>query len=102
MTDELLEWPPDVFALTDLILGTSQAYRFLFSLPTGGQWPPAGSEVWTRPSAGQPESGPSGPRIPVAQRLPWYARSGACFVSGLGWPSRASAKDGTGECVRHC
>lgn len=44
--DQLLEWPPDVFALTDVILGRSEAYRFALSPPHGAQWPPARVPGW--------------------------------------------------------
>ena len=44
--DELLEWPPDVFALTDVILERSEAYRFALSPPRGAQWPPARVPGW--------------------------------------------------------
>ncbi len=47
ITDELLEWPPDVFALTDVILERSEAYRFVFSPPDGMQWPPGGDASWS-------------------------------------------------------
>jgi len=40
LTDRLLDWPPDLFALTDVILDRSQAYRFGMSPPTGMSWPP--------------------------------------------------------------
>ena len=40
--DELLEWPPDVFALTDVILERAEAYRFVLSPPDGVVWPPGG------------------------------------------------------------
>src|SRR5262249_37466209 len=40
ITDELLEWPPDLFALIDVILERSEAYRFLLSPPAGVEWPP--------------------------------------------------------------
>ena len=33
ISDELLDWPADLFALTDVILGRSEAYRFVFSPP---------------------------------------------------------------------
>ena len=33
--DELLEWPPDLFALTEVILQRSEAYRFALSPPAG-------------------------------------------------------------------
>ena len=38
--DELLEWPPDVFALSDLVLQRSEAHRFALSPPSGVSWPP--------------------------------------------------------------
>src|SRR5262249_47359985 len=39
--DELLEWPPDLFALTEVILERAEAYRFALSPPDGATWPPA-------------------------------------------------------------
>ena len=44
--DELLEWPPDVFALTDVILERSEAYRHALSPPPGLTWPPADVDDW--------------------------------------------------------
>ena len=35
------EWPPDVFALSSLILGSTGAYRRAASPPRGQQWPPS-------------------------------------------------------------
>jgi hypothetical protein len=46
ITDDLLEWPPDLFALTDVILDRSQTYRFLLSGPDGVAWPPSRSPRW--------------------------------------------------------
>src|SRR5262249_44445087 len=40
ITDDVLAWPPDLFALTDVILGHTQAYRFVFSPPGEATWPP--------------------------------------------------------------
>jgi hypothetical protein len=48
ITDQLLEWPPDVFALTEVILGRSQAYRFLLSPHGPGEWPPDRLPGWSR------------------------------------------------------
>jgi hypothetical protein len=45
--DELLEWPPDVFALTDVILERAEAYRFVLSPPAGVLWPPGGDASWS-------------------------------------------------------
>jgi len=46
-TDDLLEWPPDVFALTNVLLGRSEAFRFALSPPAGTRWPPAGAADWS-------------------------------------------------------
>ena len=40
ISDELLDWPPDLFALTEVILERAEAYRFVLSPPAGLQWPP--------------------------------------------------------------
>ena len=45
--DELLEWPPDLFALTDMILERSEAYRFALSPPPGSSWPPPHFPMWS-------------------------------------------------------
>jgi hypothetical protein len=44
--DKLLEWPPDVFALTEVLLQRSEAYRFALSPPAGLTWPPASFPDW--------------------------------------------------------
>jgi hypothetical protein len=46
ITDELLDWPPDVFALTNVILARSEAFRF--ALPPIQEWPPHGHPDWGR------------------------------------------------------
>ena len=46
ITDELLDWPPDVFALANVILARSEAFRF--ALSTIGEWPPEGYPDWGR------------------------------------------------------
>jgi hypothetical protein len=40
LTDKLLEWPADVFALANFILERTEAYRFVLSPPCGMEWPP--------------------------------------------------------------
>jgi hypothetical protein len=40
ITDELLGWPPDLFALTDLVLEQAEVYRFVLS-PRSVWKPPA-------------------------------------------------------------
>lgn len=44
--DALLEWPPDVFALTSRILEATEAYRFAVSPPRGRRWPPDDDPLW--------------------------------------------------------
>jgi hypothetical protein len=44
--DDLLEWPADMFAFTDVILERTEAYRFVVSPPGGHTWPPAGATPW--------------------------------------------------------
>ena len=44
--DELLEWPPDLFALTDLTLERTEAYRFALSPPGEAEWPPSRIPGW--------------------------------------------------------
>jgi hypothetical protein len=41
--DDLVQWPPDVFALTHVVLDRAEAYRFVVSPPAGLQWPPTSS-----------------------------------------------------------
>src|SRR5215510_8018003 len=43
-SEELLDWPPDVFALTNVALDRSEAFRFAIS-PVGA-WPPARFGDW--------------------------------------------------------
>ena len=38
--DELASWPPDVFALANLVLDNTEAYRFAVAPPPGRRWPP--------------------------------------------------------------
>ena len=44
--DRLVEWPPDVLALTQVLLERSAAYRFALSPPAGNRWPPARTPGW--------------------------------------------------------
>jgi hypothetical protein len=39
--DDLCGWPPDVFALANLVLDQTEAYRVAVALPAGRAWPPA-------------------------------------------------------------
>src|SRR5499427_7620049 len=44
--DELLEWAPDLFAFTNVVLDRSEAYRFAVSPPDGATWPPPEMPDW--------------------------------------------------------
>ena len=46
ITDEFLDWPADMFALTELILSRSEAYRFVLSPPSRLDWPPSRISSW--------------------------------------------------------
>ena len=46
ITDKLLEWPPDLFALTYVLLERCQADRFAVSPPAGCTWPPSRLQSW--------------------------------------------------------
>jgi hypothetical protein len=50
--DELLEWAPDLFAFTDVVLDRSEAYRFAVSPPDGASWPPLEMPDWYLAVAG--------------------------------------------------
>lgn len=38
--DELLNWPPDIFALANLLLDHTEIYRYVVAPPAGRRWPP--------------------------------------------------------------
>ncbi len=40
VTEDLVTWPPDVAALTSVLLERSHAFRFVVSPPAGASWPP--------------------------------------------------------------
>jgi hypothetical protein len=46
LTDELLEWPPDLFAAMNVILARGEAFRF--ALSPAGEWPPGRVPNWAR------------------------------------------------------
>ncbi|MFL6097104.1 MAG: hypothetical protein ACJ71Y_16765, partial [Blastococcus sp.] len=46
LTEQGLEWPPDVFALAGTVLSRTHAYRFAVSPPTGRHWPPRRFASW--------------------------------------------------------
>ena len=47
LTVEILEWPADLFALTNVILKRTEAYRFVLSPPCARKWPPRRFPNWS-------------------------------------------------------
>src|SRR5262245_44169446 len=47
ISDDFLKWPGDLFALTNVILERSEAYRFVFSPVNGFNWPPTRFSDWS-------------------------------------------------------
>lgn len=47
ITAKYLEWPADLFALTDVLLERSEAYRFVLSPPNKQEWPPRRFACWS-------------------------------------------------------
>src|SRR5262249_18838991 len=47
ISENFLEWPADLFALTNVILERSEAYRFVFSPVNGLHWPPLRFANWS-------------------------------------------------------
>src|SRR5262249_43801538 len=50
--DALMDWAPDLFAFTDVLLARSEAYRFAVSPPEGAGWPPSEMPDWHLAVAG--------------------------------------------------
>jgi hypothetical protein len=46
-TDDLLDWPPDVFAFTNVLLRRAEVFRFALSPPGGMRWPPVDAGDWS-------------------------------------------------------
>jgi len=47
ITDGLLQWPADLFAVTNVLLAHAQAFRLAVSPPTGQRWPPPEPASWS-------------------------------------------------------
>jgi hypothetical protein len=98
--DELLDWPPDLFALTNVILARSEAFRF--ALSPIQEWPPEGYPDWARmvvegglrwAAWAEHRRGP--PPELVSQE--WAARQGAGDM-----PLEHLAQGSTGACAWRC
>ena len=96
--DELLEWPPDVFALTDVILERAEAYRFVLSPPDGVLWPPGRRcKLERRGRAGSATVECVGRGSGWCSFLSSWRRSGLSFGSGSRSRSKSWRPGGTGR-----
>ena len=71
--DELVWWPPDVFALANLVLDHTVGYRFVVAPPAGERWPPLpdwGSQVRSAGQSWKSVLGESG-RLPELVSRYW-------------------------------
>jgi hypothetical protein len=76
ITDQILEWPADLFALTEIVLERSETHRLALSPPAGVKWPPDRFANWSRAveEAGQQWSAwiaDRGGEIPELLRNEW-------------------------------
>jgi hypothetical protein len=55
VSDHLLDWAPDIAALTTVLLERSQAFRFVVSPPVGAAWPPGPDGHFTSTVSGAAE-----------------------------------------------
>jgi hypothetical protein len=72
--DEICAWPPDVFALANLVLDHTEAYRFAVAPPAGGRWPPApgwDEEVATAAREWRDAAADSMHELPAVVRWHW-------------------------------
>ena len=71
---ELVWWPPDVFALTNLVLDHTESYRFVVAPPGGERWPPMagwGEAVRLAARAWRDAAAPRGCQPPTLVRRSW-------------------------------
>lgn len=86
--DGLLEWAPDIAALTSVLLERSHAFRFVVSPPAGCSWPPADFASRVTEAASQWSQG----EVPQLVRDQWGVLTDhldtplAEIGSGAAWP----------------
>lgn len=80
---ELGAWPPDVFALTNLVLDHTEAYRFAVAPPAGRRWPPHRdweTRVDTAAADWRAAAGSADPAVPEQVRDDWERLLGCLDV----------------------
>jgi hypothetical protein len=74
--DDLVAWPPDVFAVANLVLDHTEAYRFAVAPPAGRRWPPRADwdeRVRAAAAAWREAAATPGAEAPAAVREQWDA-----------------------------
>src|SRR5262245_18892715 len=72
--DDIVNWPPDVFALTSLVLDHTESYRFVVAPPERRRWPPLKDwcdEVRTAAASWRAAIGWEGAELPRLVRSAW-------------------------------
>jgi hypothetical protein len=72
--DQLPQWPPDVFAVANLVLDHTESYRFVIAPPPGQHWPPTrnwNEEVRAAGRAWRDATTGSGELLPELVRREW-------------------------------
>ena len=100
--DEFLDWPADMFALTEVILGRTEVHRFVLSPPRGADWFRGAFLAGPRRSKRPGGSGACGSRIGSLRSLTSWPRNGRFFVSAPKCRSRIWLTGATGVCARRC
>ena len=67
--DDLVRWPPDVFALANLVLDHTEGYRFVVAPPSGRRWPPL--PRWNEEVRAAGRDWRSGRELPPLVRACW-------------------------------
>lgn len=96
LDDALLDWAPDVAALTSVLLERSHGFRFVVSPPVGRSWPPEGFGHRVRKAAREwRRAMETGGKAPELVRQQWAALRTdltlAEFGAGDDWPAAEAA-----------
>jgi hypothetical protein len=98
LLDTALDWPPDVFAATSMLLERSEAYRFVVSPPSGEVWPPPRTGDWEFETSNSARAwtgavaGPGHPALPALLVRSWRQLIRhvdtplAALADGTAWP----------------
>jgi hypothetical protein len=100
IADELLDWPPDVFALANVTLERSEAFRCVLS-PIE-EWPPRRFPGWVNVVAEAAVAWSAWPSIVAARLRIWCSSCGVMFAREPGSRSRGWPRAATKGCASPC